>query len=179
MAIREILRLGDSRLREKCRELADPTAEEVLRVINDLRDTVEASFRETGYGRAIAAPQIGEMVRIVFLSARVAGRELVLINPRMVSHSSETEKVWDGCLSFLSIFMRVQRYKRIDVEYLDTSGACCNLEAGAENDLAELLQHEIDHLDGVLCIDRVRESSDIVSREYFESNFSVRSAQIA
>ncbi len=151
--------------------MPDPAADEVKALVADLHDTLEETFRTTGYGRGIAAPQIGVPARVVYLSRRVLGEELVLVNPKVVSHSSETVTVWDSCLCFLSIFMQVERYERITVEYYDLTGKSCTLEAGPDNDLAELLQHEIDHLDGVLCLDRVKRSADVVAREVFEERY--------
>lgn len=168
MALREIVKLGDERLRQRCQEVADPTSSEIHRIVADLRDTVEDSYDKTGYGRGIAAPQLGEMVRVVYLSKRVLGEELVLVNPSIVARSVETVEVWDACLSFLSIFMRVERSTSIVVEYTDLQGRAQRIEAGPEHDLSELLQHEIDHVDGVLCLDRVEDVKDIVSREVFE-----------
>lgn len=171
MAVREILHLGDERLRQECREIPDPTAREVRRLVEDLRDTVEHSFRTTGYGRGIAASQLGEMVRVVFLSARVTGSELVMVNPKVTWRSPETVQVWDSCLCFLSIFMKVERHKMIVVEYFDLEGVKHTLEAGEERDLSELLQHELDHLDGVLCLDRISNVEGLVSREFFEQEY--------
>jgi peptide deformylase len=163
--------LGETSLRTDCEWVDDPTSKEVGMLVADMRDTLEDTFRTTGYGRGIAAPQIGALKRAVYLSSRVVGTELVLVNPKIVSHSDEVITVWDSCLCFLSIFMQVERYKHITVEYYDLSGNRQVLEAGPENDLAELLQHEIDHLDGVLCLDRVKSTTDVISREVFEDQY--------
>lgn len=171
MTARDVLQLGESVLREVCQPVLTPASERIREVVNDLRDTLEETRRKTGYGRGIAAPQIGVPLRVVYLSARVTGKELVLLNPRIVAHSEETIEVWDSCLCFLSIFMRVKRYREITVEYTDLEGISHILVAGAENDLAELLQHEIDHLDGVLCVDLVDNPRDMVAREVFERDF--------
>lgn len=171
MTVRAILPLGEDRLRARCDEVRDPSSAKTRAVVEDLRDTLEETYQRTGYGRGIAAPQIGEQIRVVYLSKRVLGEELVLINPRVVERSEEMITTWDSCLCFLSIFMRVDRHREIVVEYEDLEGFRRVLRAGAERDLSELLQHEIDHLDGVLCIDLVRTSSDIVTREVFEKRY--------
>lgn len=168
MAVRKILQLGDPRLRQRCEVVKDPRSEEVAQIIVDLAETVENSFATTGYGRAIAAPQIGEMKRIVYLSVP---NPLVLINPQIVESSLETMEVWDACLSFLCIFMKVVRHKEIVVSYLDLNGNGHTLRVGSEHDLAELLQHEIDHLDGVLAIDKVSDLTSICTREEFENRY--------
>jgi peptide deformylase len=88
MAVREIVKLGDERLRQQCREVNDPTSPEIRRIVADLRDTLDHSYQTTGYGRGIAAPQIGEMVKVVYLSQRVLGKELVMVNPSIVAQFS-------------------------------------------------------------------------------------------
>jgi peptide deformylase len=170
MPIREVLQLGNPLLREPCAAVADPAAPEVASLVADLADTL-AHWRETtGYGRAIAAPQIGVLERVVFL--KLPGREpWPLVNPEIVERSDETMVVWDACLSFLSIFMQVRRHRAVTVRYQDLAGAWQEVEAGLEDDLSELLQHEIDHLDGVLALDRVEDVKTIVTREEFEKRY--------
>ncbi|AYA36296.1 peptide deformylase [Hymenobacter oligotrophus] len=170
MPVREILQLGNPVLRQVAHPVADPSAPEVAALVQDLTDTV-AHWRETtGYGRAIAAPQIGALKRVVLL--RLPGREVwPLINPSIVARSPETPLVWDACLSFLAIFIQVPRHSWITVRYQDLGGQWHETRAGAEDDLAELLQHEIDHLDGILSIDRVVDVRSICTREEFERRY--------
>jgi peptide deformylase len=139
-----------------------------------LADTLRHSRETTGYGRAIAAPQIGILQRVVFLNVE-GDRPWPLVNPEITARSEETVVVWDACLSFLSIFMKVRRHKYITVRYQDLAGATHVVEAGPERDLAELLQHEIDHLDGVLCIDRVEDLKTVCSKEEFELRYKTGS----
>jgi peptide deformylase len=96
-----------------------------------------------------------------------------LINPTIVEHSEETMVVWDACLSFLCIFFQVRRYQRIRVRYQDLTGDW--QEMLAEGDLAELLQHEIDHLDGVLALDQVIDLKTMCTREEFEQRYRAES----
>ena len=163
---RAILRLGNPLLREVCEPVAEASAAEG--VVKDLQDTLRHSRETTGYGRAIAGPQIGVLQRVIFLHV---DQPWPLINPVVTAKSDETIVVWDACLSFLSIFMKVRRHKYITVRYQDLSGAMREFEAGPENDFAELLQHEIDHLDGILCIDRVEDLKTICSKEEFELRY--------
>ena len=79
--------------------------------------------------------------------------------------------VWDACLSFLSIFMQVERYREITVRYQDVEGNTLEVDAGDDRNLSELLQHEIDHLDGILAIDRVIDTKTICTREEFEKRY--------
>jgi peptide deformylase len=170
MPIQPVLQLGDPLLREHSLVVADPTSPKVRDLVRDLGDTLAHWRSTTGYGRGIAAPQIGVMQRVIFL--KLPGVEpWPLINPEIIERSSEKIVVWDGCLSFLSIFMQVERRRRIIVRYQNLQGETLEFEAGDDRSLAELLQHEVDHLDGVLAIDRVTDPKSIVSREEFEKRY--------
>ncbi len=170
MPIRPILQLGNPLLREKCDRVVDPTSGDIHDVIRDLADTLAHSRSSTGYGRAIAAPQIGILKRAIFL--QLPGAEpWPLINPEIIARSKEKMVVWDACLSFLSIFMQVERHREITVRYQTLEGDTREFEAGEERNYSELLQHEIDHLDGILAIDRVTDVKTIVTREEFERHY--------
>ena len=164
--LRDIVRLGNPLLRETCTPVEVPAS--AAEVVQDLADTLRHSRETTGYGRAIAAPQIGVLQRVIFLNV---DRPWPLINPVITEKSEETIVVWDACLSFLSIFMKVRRHKYVTVQYQDLDGATHVFHAGPEKDFAELLQHEIDHLDGVLCLDRVEDIRTICSKEEFELRY--------
>jgi peptide deformylase len=170
MPVRTVLQLGDPMLRESCARVPDPTAVDIRELVCDLADTLAYWRAETGYGRGIAAPQIGVLQRVIFL--KLPGAEpWPLINPEIVKRSDEKIIVWDACLSFLSIFMQVERYREITVRYQNLSGETLEFAAGEEKNLSELLQHEIDHLDGILAIDRVIDTKTIVAREEFEKRY--------
>lgn len=166
MAIREVLQLGNPVLREVAGAVADPASPEVAAVLADLRETLAHWRATTTYGRGIAAPQIGVLTRIVFMN--IDG-PWPLINPVITERSPETMVVWDACLSFLCIFFQVTRHRWVTVRYQDTSGTWHELRA--EGDLAELLQHEIDHLDGILAVDRMTDVRTICTREEFERRY--------
>jgi peptide deformylase len=167
MAIRPILQLGDPVLRQLCARVADPSSAETRGLIHDLADTLAHWRNSTGYGRGIAAPQIGVLGRVIFL--QLPGAEAwPLINPEIIERSAEEITVWDACLSFLSIFMQVKRHRTITVRYQNLQGQTLTVNAGDERNLSELLQHEIDHLDGILAIDRVSDVKTICTRAEFE-----------
>jgi peptide deformylase len=135
-----------------------------------MADTLAHWRATTGYGRGIAAPQLGELKRVVFL--KLSGVEpWPLINPTIIECSEEKIMVWDACLSFLSIFMQVERRRQITVRYQNLYGETLEFEAGDDRNLSELLQHEIDHLDGILAIDRVIDLKTICTREEFEKRY--------
>jgi peptide deformylase len=170
MAVQPILQLGNPVLRQRCAPVADPASPEVRDLVRDLADTLAHWRAETGYGRGIAAPQIGVLRRVIFL--KLPGSEpWPLINPEIVERSKETIVIWDACLSFLSIFMQVERHREITVRYQELDGHIVEVEASEDNNLSELLQHEIDHLDGILAIDRVSDVKTIVTREEFEKRY--------
>jgi peptide deformylase len=125
MAVRPVLQLGNPVLRERCAAVTEPTSSGMRELVSDLADTLAHWRAETGYGRGIAAPQIGVLQRVVFL--KLPGEDAwPLINPKIVWRSAEKIVVWDACLSFLSIFMKVERHREIRVRYQDLSGDCCS-----------------------------------------------------
>lgn len=170
MAVRTVLQLGDPGLRETAQRVQDYTAPEIPALVEDLADTLAYWKSTTGYGRAIAAPQIGAKLRVIFL--QLPGAEpWPLVNPEITERSEETMIVWDACLSFLSIFMQVERHREIVVRYQDLSGDWHEIRAGEERNLSELLQHEIDHLDGILAVDRMTDIRTLCTREEFEKRY--------
>lgn len=170
MPIRPILQLGDPLLRQRCSLVPNPGSSETQELVADLADTLAHWRATTGYGRGIAAPQIGVLERVILL--RLPGAEpWPLINPKIIARSDEKIVVWDACLSFLSIFMQVERHREITVQYQTRRGETREVNAAEEGNLSELLQHEIDHLDGILAIDRVIDVKTICTREQFEKRY--------
>jgi peptide deformylase len=167
MAIRTVLQLGDPGLRVVAKRVENPDAPEIRALVDDLADTLAHWRQTTGYGRGIAAPQIGSNLRVIFL--RLPGENpWPLLNPEITARSAEKIVVWDACLSFLSIFMQVERHRQITVRYQNLSSEWNELSAGGERNLSELLQHEIDHLDGILAVDRITDIRTMCTREEFE-----------
>lgn len=121
-------------------------------VIKDLHDTLN-NFRKTnGFGRGIAAPQIGILKRIIYIHFPQEGIDGAFINPRIIRKSRTKIRLWDDCFSFPGLLVRVERAREVAVEYTDETGKGRTIIAGG--DLSELLQHEIDHLDGILAVER-------------------------
>jgi peptide deformylase len=159
MPAREILLLGNPMLRQQCTPVKRTPIDDTRSIIEDLRDTL-AQFRlQHGYGRGIAAPQIGSTQKIVYIDCEYTGP---LINPKIVKRSRKKFHLWDDCFSFPDILAHVQRNYSIEVEFLDERGKRKRLRARGA--LSELLQHEIDHLNGILAIDRAIDSKHIVLR---------------
>lgn len=159
---REILQLGNALLWQPSARIDDIGASSTQAVIRDLSDTL-AGFRErTGFGRGIAAPQIGALQRVIFIRMQPTGFAGALVNPEINWASPERMELWDDCFSFPDLMVRVSRAVHVRVNYQDEHGAAQILEA--EGDLSELLQHEIDHLDGLLAIDRAIEPHALMTR---------------
>jgi peptide deformylase len=166
MPAKEILQLGNPVLWQHSAEVTDVKSAETRDIVRDLSDTL-AAFREaTGYGRGIAAPQIGVLRRVVFIRMQPVGFCTPLINPEISWSSDARMELWDDCFSFPDLMVRVSRAAQIRVDYLDDRGRQQTVEA--EGDLSELLQHEIDHLDGILAVQRGISSQAFATRAEWE-----------
>ncbi|MEW6051033.1 MAG: peptide deformylase [Candidatus Zixiibacteriota bacterium] len=152
MAVRPILQLGNPLLWRVSEPVTDISSLDLPALINDLQNTL-ADFRSRfGFGRGVAAPQIGILKRVIYVRIHPEGFTGPLINPRIVWHSESTIELWDDCFSFPGLLVKVSRAATIRVMYEDPAGTSCSIDAKGE--LSELLQHEIDHLDGILATDR-------------------------
>ncbi len=158
MPVRPILLLGNPLLWTPSAPAA-PGGRETREIIADLAATLEDFRERKGFGRAIAAPQIGKLVRLVLMNV---GEPRPLLNPRIVARSPEEMELWDDCFSFPELMVRVRRSVEITVSYQDEHGAARELVA--KNQLAELLQHEIDHVDGILATDRAIDARALAMR---------------
>jgi len=174
MPLRTILQLGDPRLLEVALPVEDPSSPEVAALVRDLADTLAHWRSTTGYGRGIAAPQLGVRQRVIFLQLP-GGEPWPLVNPEITERSQEKIVVWDACLSFLSIFMQVERHREIAIRWLDLAGDRHEIRAGNGRSLSELLQHEVDHLDGILAVDRITDIKTLCTREEFEKRYRAAS----
>ena len=163
MAAKEILLLGNPVLRQKCSPVKDAGSEGVKTLVADLRDTLQNFRRRKGFGRGIAAPQIGSTQQVIYIDFEFTGP---LINPRIIQRSSRKFTLWDDCFSFPDILVQVVRNYSIMVSFRDESGKGRKLKAHGA--LSELLQHEIDHVNGILAIDRAVNSKHIILRTEYE-----------
>jgi peptide deformylase len=178
MPLCSILQLGNPILRQKSLAVTDPNSPEIPALIQDLADTLAHWRSTTGYGRGIAAPQLGVLQRVIFLQLP-GEKPWPFINPEIIERSKEKIIVWDACLSFLSIFMQVERNREITVRYQDIEGAPHELRASEDRNLSELLQHEIDHLDGILAVDRIVDIKTLCTRKEFEQRHRATSPYAA
>src|SRR5262245_4069120 len=159
MPVREILLLGNPELWHPSAPISNAKSPETRGLISDLASTL-GDFRErSGYGRGIAAPQIGVHRRVIFIEI---GEAMPMINPKIVRASREMMELWDDCFSFPELVVRVRRHVEVDVNYIDEYGDQKVIKANGS--LSELLQHEIDHLDGILATDRAIDNRSLALR---------------
>jgi len=145
MDLSDILQLGDPRLYDSCTPIQFEELHTILPIVNDLAALILKFRAKYGAGRAIAAPQVGIMKRLVVLNI---DQPIALINPEIVDPSPETFELWDDCMSFPNLLVRLKRHQHCKIKFKDKSWQ--DQEWFLEDDLSELLQHECDHLDGIL-----------------------------
>lgn len=162
MAVRDVLQLGNPRLHEPAAPVTEDDLGDLESVVTDLHDTLSAFRDEYGAGRAVAAPQIGVMKRLVYLHPATDEGPIVFCNPTIEAASDDTFALWDDCMSFPELLVRVERHRRVTVTYRGEQWE--ERTVAAADDVAELLQHEIDHLDGVLATQRAIDDTSFALR---------------
>ncbi len=170
VSVSEIAQLGAKVLRLKAAAVTDSQSTEIQQLIKTLQNTLAST-----QGVGIAAPQISESKQVIIIASRPSPRypnaplmePTVMINPAFQALSDTTEKDWEGCLSIPGIRALVPRYKDIQITYSNEQGTV--VEAKLEGFVARVFQHEFDHLEGKVYLDRVENNRDIVAEsEYFK-----------
>lgn len=171
----DISQLGNPILRQVAQPIAleryqatDLVNDQVRHFISQLQATMTSAN-----GVGIAAPQVGVSQRLIIVASRPNLRyphaptmaPTPMINPRLISHSDELEKDWEGCLSIPGIRGLVPRYQAIIVEYTSSEGQLQQLELTGF--VARIVQHELDHLDGLVFLDRVERTQDLVTEQEY------------
>ena len=159
MPVREILLLGNPELWRPSSPVISVNSRETRELIGDLAATLDNFREQNGFGRGIAAPQIGVGSRVIFLNV---GESFPLINPTITRASREMMELWDDCFSIPNLMIRVRRHVEVDVSYTDERGVQHTMKASGA--LSELLQHEIDHLNGILATDRAIDGRSFAMR---------------
>jgi peptide deformylase len=154
MAVKEILLLGNENLYKTSEEIGRDEIFKAKQIVEDLHDTMMNFRSKYGFGRAIAAPQIDELYRIIYMN--FDSTSIAFINPVLKFKENEQFEMWDDCMSYPGLEVKLMRYKRCIVHFKDLDWNDCNIEF--EGDLAELIQHEYDHLDGVLALQRAADN---------------------
>ena len=166
--ILEISELGHPILRQRASEVVDLRDKDVQNFIDDL---IETCIDSNGVG--IAAPQVYKSERIFIISSRPNARypnapelgSIALINPAITSFSEEKEKDWEGCLSIPGIRGLVPRHKTIKVKYQTRDGVL--VENEFSDFIARIFQHELDHLNGIVFLDRMESSREIITEKEY------------
>ena len=165
-----VSQLGDPALREIAQPIYNLQEEWVQTLIDRLMETLVQSN-----GVGIAAPQVAAAYRLLIVASRPNPRypnapemePTVMVNPRLVSHSSEIVKDWEGCLSVPGIRGLVPRYRSIEIEYTDRQGKLQRQQLSEF--VARIFQHEFDHLNGKVFLDRLESVQDIITdQEYLK-----------
>lgn len=152
MSIRKILKYGDPVLRQKSKEVSK-ISKKIQILAEDMLDTMYANN-----GVGLAAPQVGELLRIFVIDVSLPKEKynpMVFINPKII-HKDGAIACNEGCLSFPEVFTYVRRYKNVKIKAMDLKGRPFIVEAKDGELLARAIQHEFDHLDGILFVDHVR-----------------------
>jgi len=158
MALLEIKKYPDPILKKKSYEVEKIT-NEIKKLIEDMAETMK---KNNGVG--IAAPQVGVLKRIIVIETE--NGIVPFINPKIIKKSKERETIEEGCLSFPGVFLKIKRPKEVEIEALNKEGK----KIKAKGLLARILQHEIDHLDGILLIDRLSFLEKIKFKIKYEFN---------
>jgi peptide deformylase len=142
----DLLQLGNPLLYQVCEPVQQHELPSVTEWVNDLDNVMKEIRAKYNFGRAIAAPQLGIMKRLFYMNI---DKPIVFINPVLTDLSEEQFEVWDDCMCFPNLLVKVSRHKSLTINYLDSNWNPQSLLV--KDDLSELIQHEFDHLDGVLC----------------------------
>ena len=157
---REILLLGDPRLYEIAEEVEKEELESLKPVFTDMFDCIKGIRRDYGFGRAIAAPQIGVGKRLICI---LTDRPYVIINPALEFLGDDTMELMDDCMSFPNLLVRVRRYRHCILHYRDENWLEQTMRI--DDDMAELIQHEYDHLDGILATMRAIDNKSFLMKK--------------
>lgn len=144
--LENLLQLGNPLLYEVCKPVLPSELPLVKDWVADLHNVMQEIREKYNFGRAIAAPQLGIMKRLIYMNI---DKPIVFINPEFTFLSEEMFELWDDCMSFPNLLVKVKRHKSLIIKYLDENWQ--TQEWQMTDDLSELLQHEYDHLDGILC----------------------------
>lgn len=148
-----IIPLGDPRLHQKCSLVSEHEVESLKPVIRDLHDIIFEFRARYNAGRAIAAPQIGCMKRLIYMHI---DQPVVFFNPVLSNLSEEMFELWDDCMCFPNLLVRLKRHRSLTITYRDENWV--EQTRDLRDDLSELLQHEYDHLEGILATERAIDS---------------------
>lgn len=144
--LQDLLFLGNPKLYERSEPVLQSELPLVKDWVADLHNVMQEIRAKYNFGRAIAAPQLGIMKRLIYMNI---DKPVVFINPEFRYLSNEMFEVWDDCMCFPNLLVKVMRHKELTISYFDDQWQ--KQDWRMQDSLSELLQHEYDHLDGILC----------------------------
>ena len=162
-----VLMLGHPGLRSVCDPVVDFEDPGFVKEGRRLMFVLQQFWAEHGFGRAIAAPQIGVTKRMIAMN--LGEGPFLIVNPEIVWESEERFSLWDDCMSFPFLMVRLTRAASLTLSWQDHRGQS-QLWDQVDRPRSELLQHEIDHLDGVLAVDHAMDRDALVAREVYEAD---------
>jgi peptide deformylase len=164
-----VIQLGNPILRQKAATVENVQDEKIQRLIDNL---IATALETNGVG--IAAPQVGQSYQVMIVASRPNPRyphapqmePTAMINPKIIASTTEVVKGWEGCLSIPGIRALVPRYQGIEIEYTDRNG---KLQKRVLTDfVARIFQHEYDHFEGLVFLDRLESSLDIITEQEYQ-----------
>lgn len=169
MSILDIVELGDPRLRERCKKVKDIFDPNFQNLVHNMFDSLDKA-----QGVGLAAPQVGETVQVFLVSPEGKHKApytsventLVVINPKLEFIGNKTAYEWEGCLSIPGFRGQVNRPDKIKLSYTNFLGDDCEEEYSGFT--ARIIQHEFDHLQGVLFLDKMDDLSSLMTDNYFQ-----------
>lgn len=144
--LNDLLLLGDPRLYQVCEPVLREELPLVENWVADMHNVMQQIRNKYHFGRAIAAPQLGIMKRLIYMNI---DKPVIFINPQLNNLSDEKFELWDDCMSFPNLLVKVSRHKSLTLIYRDENWE--QQRWAMTDSLSELLQHEYDHLQGILC----------------------------
>ena len=156
----KILKIGHPDLYRVCEPVKLEEISGFQDTIRLMEDCVLAFRARYGQGRAIAAPQVGLQKRIILVNIE---RPYTIFNPEFIDKSNEMDEIWDDCMSFPELFVKVSRHRSVKMKFRDENWKEQVWEL--KSDMAELLQHEYDHLNGILATMRAIDDKSFRWRE--------------
>lgn len=171
--LRQIAQLGHPVLRTPAARVALPASEVFRSLVADMRETLRDAD-----GVGLAAPQVYEPWRLLIVAPRPNPRypdaptmePEVMINPEIIERSDDLVKGWEGCLSIPGIRGNVPRHRRVKVRYSDLDGE--EVDREFVDFVARIVQHESDHLEGVVFLDRLESTRDIATEREFQKRYA-------
>jgi peptide deformylase len=170
-----ILLLGDPLLRKRAKPVEEFSSAEFQRDGRRLLNALEQFRAEHGFGRAIAAPQIGILQRMIAMN--LGQGPFLIVNPRITVAGQDRFTLWDDCMSLPWLMVRLARFRKIRLDFQDASGAPRHWKE-VELPTGELIQHETDHLDGVLAVDHALDRDAIIARSVYEAQREFFDSQV-